>query len=236
MDLKIRGAQKTVLGLFKTHSQTFALAGGTALELYYFNHRFSKDLDFFSPIYDPKEILALVKGFEKVLGNPLKLESEMQLKGRAKVRFYIVPIKGASFPLKIDFVQDVVFDHPEIKKFKGVPVYSVKSIYLQKVIAITGTILGESPIGAEEITGRDEARDVVDLYYLSKEVTPLSEFMKELPRPYQRGLNIWYRKFSRHDFKMGVLELELYDQKLDSTEIIRYLDNEIKNFFKEEIR
>lgn len=235
MDIKIREAQKKVLELFKTHAKTFALAGGTALELYYFNHRFSKDLDFFSSVYDAKEMETLVKEFGRVLGSPLKLESQMQLKGRAKVRFYIVPIKGASFPLKIDFVQDVIFEHPEIKKFAGVPVYSAKSIYLQKVIAVTGTILGESPIGADETTGRDEARDGVDLYYLSKEVMPLREFMKELPRPYQRGLNIWYRKFSRHDFKMGVLELELYDQKFDSTKIIRHLENEIKEFFKEEL-
>lgn len=47
MDLKIRKAQKKILGIFAKRTRSFALAGGTALELYYLYHRFSFDLDFF---------------------------------------------------------------------------------------------------------------------------------------------------------------------------------------------
>ena len=229
MDLKIREAQKKTLNIIRDYSKTFALCGGTALELYYLNHRFSKDLDFFSARYDPKEIGNLADKIGRGLGSPLKLESELALKNRARVRFYAAPIQGASYPLKIDFVQDVIFDKPKIKRFNGVPVYDVGEIYRQKIVAVTGTTLGESEVGREEIRGRNEARDGVDLYYLSKKIRPLRRFVKELPRPQQRGMVIWYRTFSRQDFKLGFLDLELYDKQCDSKEIIRYLEGEIES-------
>lgn len=47
MDRAIRKAQKDVLKVFAGKAKDFALAGGTALELYYLHHRFSADLDFF---------------------------------------------------------------------------------------------------------------------------------------------------------------------------------------------
>ena len=65
MDIKIRDMQKQILGVFPREAKHFALAGGTALELYYLQHRFSSDLDFFSPRYDVAEIKNLISAFEK---------------------------------------------------------------------------------------------------------------------------------------------------------------------------
>jgi len=47
MDEIVRRIQLKVLQEFSKLSKTFALSGGTALELFYLGHRFSKDLDFF---------------------------------------------------------------------------------------------------------------------------------------------------------------------------------------------
>ena len=65
MGKEIRDAQQKILKVFSKTAKNFALAGGTALELYYLNHRFSADLDFFSSTYDTAEIHALVCAFKK---------------------------------------------------------------------------------------------------------------------------------------------------------------------------
>jgi predicted nucleotidyltransferase component of viral defense system len=49
MDKIIRQAQLEALRAFARTTKSFALSGGTALELFYLKHRFSRDLDFFSP-------------------------------------------------------------------------------------------------------------------------------------------------------------------------------------------
>ena len=136
MNLKIRRAQRKILSIFSTKAKNFTLAGGTALELYYLNHRFSADLDFFSPKYDFAEIDNLVLAFKKSTEGKIKLESEFIASGRARVRFYTIPIKASSRLLKIDFVEDVIFDKPHIKRFNGVAVYSIENIKLLPLPAL----------------------------------------------------------------------------------------------------
>lgn len=56
MDKELRKKQLSILKTFSACSEGFALAGGTALELFYLHHRFSADLDFF-PLIIPQERL-----------------------------------------------------------------------------------------------------------------------------------------------------------------------------------
>ena len=107
MDSKIREAQKKILGVFAKSAKSFALSGGTALELYYLHHRFSADLDFFSPKYNISEIEKLVSAFQKVVGTNMSLKEELSVEGKARVRFYIASVKGTKRPLKIDFVSNL---------------------------------------------------------------------------------------------------------------------------------
>lgn len=233
MDQKIRKAQNEILGVFSKETKDFALAGGTALELYYLYHRFSKDLDFFSPKYDIKEIERLIAAFEKRAKNKIKLQSEFVINGRARVRFYIVSVKGLRAPLKIDFVEDVIFTKPDIKRIKGVQVYSAEDIYLQKIAAVAGMRPAIDETGREIIEGgRREARDAFDIYMLSKKIKPLHLFLRSVPRYLQRGIVHWYRSFSRQEMKLGMLDLDIYDKKFSSKEMIIYLENEIKEFAK----
>lgn len=132
-DDAIRKTQIAVLKVFGQYSKTFALAGGTALELYYFQHRFSRDLDFFSPTYDIKEIEDLVGAFEESLHKSVRLENTFTAPSHAHVRFYTVPTQSPPKRLKIDFVEDVLFTKPDIQKRDGVPVYAAKNIYIQKI-------------------------------------------------------------------------------------------------------
>ena len=117
MDTKIRETQRRILNVFSREARHFALAGGTALELYYLHHRFSADLDFFSPKYDITEIQNLISAFQKQVNRKIQLESELTAGGKAKVRFYTLPVMESSRPLKIDFVEDVFFKKPTTFSF-----------------------------------------------------------------------------------------------------------------------
>jgi len=152
---------------------------------------------------------------------------------RARVRFYSVYLKEAGTPLKIDFIEDIIFRKPNIKRFDGIPVYSVEDIYYQKILAFVGTRLKIDETGKEAIAGRGEARDIVDVYYLSKRIIPLHSFIKKLPPLYRRGIVYWYRTFSRNDFKLDVLDLDIYDRDFDVGTLIRHFDMEIKKIVKE---
>jgi len=231
MDRKLREMQEKILEVFSKRSHGFALSGGTALELYYLHHRFSADLDFFSPGYDVAEIERLVPEFKKAAGS-IKMQSEFIAPNKARVRFYIVSFKGFKRMLKIDFVEDVIFKNPDIRRIKGVPVYSAENIYFQKITAITGTGLIYDDTGREIIQGRREARDVYDIYMLSRKIKPLHIFLNELPPLFQRGMVHWYRTFSRQDIKLALLDLDIYDRNFDSRRMIFYLEGEIKKFME----
>lgn len=168
MNLKIKQAQKVLLEAFAKNAGGFALAGGTALELYYLHHRFSADLDFFSPQYNLAQIDDIISGLKKHAKGGIKREAEFIAENHARVRFYSILLKNLKRPIKIDFVEDVLFKKPAIKRFSGVPVYGVENIYLQKAIAITGTQVQQDGVGRQVMRGRTEARDAFDIYVLSK--------------------------------------------------------------------
>ncbi len=236
MDNHIRKAQNKFLKAFSEVKTSFALAGGTALELYYLNHRFSLDLDFFSSVYKLEEIEKIINSAQKHFKSKITLENEFSAAGRAKVRFYIVKVEGTNRPLKIDFVQDVFLNKPNIKEIEGVKVYSAEDIYLRKIIAISGLSLESDQIGRQMFSGRRKVRDTFDLYMLSKKVKPLSEFLKDVPANFQRGLIHWYRSFPRREFKLALLDLDIYDKKIDSKKVIIYLEDQIKEFISGQLK
>lgn len=235
MDRIIRDNQLKLLGTFAGATKTFALSGGTALELFYLKHRFSRDLDFFSPKYDLKEIDGLVLKFGEAIKGSIEFENEFVTPDHAKVRFYAAKIKGTDSSLKIDFIEDVFFAKPSIKKFNNIPVYDIKNIYFQKIMTLTGTHLMKDETGREITTGRRAVRDIIDVYYLSRKIEALHEFIKKLDRQYQRGIVQWHRSYSRHEVKLGALDLEIYDKNFDVSEMIRYLEGEMKKFMHEVI-
>lgn len=232
MDPAIRSAQKEILRIFARRPGRFALAGGTALELFYLHHRFSADLDFFSPDWNPSEIGCLVEAFQRDCHRRARLESELEAAGKARVRFYTMLMTGARRPLKIDFVEDVLFRKPVIRRKAGVPVYSVENIYLQKIAAIAGTGVRVDEVGREVSEGRGEARDVFDLYMLSRNIRPLHRFLPQTPLPWQKGIVHWYRTFSRQELKLALMDMEIYDPKFDSRAMIRHLEEEIQQFIR----
>src|SRR3989338_8805 len=236
MDQKIRQAQKEILKIFALKPRSFALAGGTALELFYLRHRFSFDLDFFSPKYAQAEIDDLTAEFKKITKSKIKREAEFIAGNKARVSFYTMPLEGSDRPLKIDFVEDVFFAKPVIKRFSGVPVYSVENIYIQKLIAITGTHPEIDEIGRQFTQGRREGRDIFDIYTLSMKIEPLHSFLKKTSNMIQKGIVHWYQTFSRQELKLALLDLNIYDNKFDAKQMIMYLEDEIKEFVRQALK
>jgi hypothetical protein len=112
----------------------------------------------------------------------------------------------------------------------------LKNIYLQKVVTLTGIREKINEIRREIVEGgRREARDVYDIYMLSRKAYPLHKFIKKQPRYIQRGLIHWYQSFSRQDLMLGLLDLDIYDKKFNAKKMIIYLEEEIKKFMKEEL-
>lgn len=233
MNAALREAQELALKVFSEKAKDFALAGGTALELYYLHHRFSADLDFFSREYNTLEINSVVEAFKKQVNKKIKLEAEFIANGRAKVKFYTMPVKGSSRPLKVDFVQEVIIDKPKIRKIKGLRVYSAENLYLHKISAISGTQAQIDEVGRQITEGRNEARDAFDVFMLSKKIQPLHLFLRSAPSIFQRGMVHWFRTFSRQELKLSLMDLDIYDKKFDSREMIVHLESEIKQFIKE---
>lgn len=210
----------------------FALAGGTALERYYLRHRFSRDLDFFAVRYNPAAAERFVKRIQGRLGCVVGDKLELIAGNRARVVSYVLTGKGLKRPLKIDFVEEVLIERPEITRLGGVPVYSVRDIYFHKVAAVCGTGEIRDVAGKPLPSGRDEPRDAFDLYVLSTKIEPLRLFLRTVPRIYQKGFIRWVRTFSRMDLKIGLLDLDIYLEGFDSREMIRHIDDQAGEFIR----
>ncbi|MBU0570146.1 nucleotidyl transferase AbiEii/AbiGii toxin family protein [Patescibacteria group bacterium] len=131
-------------------TKQFFLTGGTALSYFYFEHRFSEDLDFFSEErYNPKRILSWVSS----VGDSLKAKKieQQDLTGQHTFFFYF----SRNTKVKVDF-SHFPFDHlGTFKKFNSLRVSSIDDIAINKVHAITT---------------RKRARDYLDLYLCIREL------------------------------------------------------------------
>lgn len=186
----------------------FYLAGGTALAKFYFQHRDSYDLDFFSQDYSPAKIRELVGVIEKATGKKLRLLEESRKEGFAKFSIYDLALRKNE-SLKIDFVEDVSPLLNPLKRVDGVDVLSLDDIYLRKIHAISGTLPMTDRVGGTRfLGGREEAKDFYDAYQLSSTYKRLSRFALEHCNDLQKEALIrWYHTYSRPEIKVGLMEL-----------------------------
>ena len=215
----IKSEQKKIVGFVTKKFKKYYLTGGTALS-FYFNHRFSEDLDFFSQRYTKEDPDKIMNFIAKLTGFKFKLEAEQDDPKLIPMKVYFLELKKGCI-LKIDFVQDFQ------KNIKGVKngMHSVEDIYYRKMSIGTRTAGKLDIVGKEISAGRQSVKDLFDIYYLSKHHKPLSEFFFEY-FSYDKAESFiaWYKGFNRLDLKVGLLDLI---SKVNTSEVIRYLDNEI---------
>ena len=215
----IKSEQRKINKLVTKKFRKYYLTGGTALS-FYFDHRFSEDLDFFTQDYrkeDPDQIINFVY---KECGFEFKLEAEQDDPKLIPMKVYSLGLKKQCV-LKIDFVQDF---EKNIKRIRN-GMHSIEDIYCRKISAGMGTTKKQDTTGRIIHAGRHSAKDLFDLYYLSKHHRALSEFFFEyFPYDKAEALIAWYRTFNRMNLKIELLDLV---PKADTDKVITHLDDEI---------
>jgi hypothetical protein len=140
--------QDKILLALKPVISSFYLTGGTALGRFYLSHRFSEDLDFF--VNDSESFHSMLKNIEKVLFSKFQVLKHQTIIYDDFVRYYIEDEESV---LKIEFVNDVNYrcGSPYIYDFGLID--TPWNILANKLTAIVG---------------RDEPKDVFDIYFIAK--------------------------------------------------------------------
>ncbi len=219
--------QKVVLAALSDQIEDFYLVGGTALSSFYFHHRESYDLDFFTKDFSWKRVNEVVKGLEQKTGKKVQTALEEKAKKFAQRRTCEMSL-GNKESLKIDFVEDFLDVLKPFTKVNGVNVASLDDIYYRKVYAVTGVPDSGDKLGKIKTKGgRQEARDLFDLYYLSHTYKRLSSFVQEFSdQVYVEGLVTWWQSINKRDMQQGIGEI-ITDKKLEYVEIDKHLGKEM---------
>lgn len=139
--------QDRVLETIFSGEHGFYLTGGTALNRFYKEVRYSEDLDLFSNddinFYDDIDTI-----FELLQRHGI--EYRLDVKSRD---FFRIFAKQDDIELKIDFVNDRVKHFKRLHKQDGIVLDSLENIFANKLTALIG---------------RDEAKDVVDIWLLDR--------------------------------------------------------------------
>jgi len=211
--------QKRIAHMVALRFNDYYLTGGTALAFYY-NHRFSEDLDFFTQKYldnTPDQIMNFIS--EKT-GFPYQLDAEQSRIDFVKMKVYSLKLdKGCK--LKIDMVQDYTENINVIRN----GLHSLNDIYYRKILATIGTTADKSKTGRLIPTGRQSSKDLFDIYYLSRKYKPISKFFLEY-FSYDKAepFFVWYHGFNRTNLKIELMDLV---PNVDTMEVLNHLDNEI---------
>ena len=187
----------------------FYLAGGTALSLFYFRHRLSVDLDFFTQNFSYPDIERIAGYLESALKKKMELKGQ-NLGGKiAKMAVYNIHFT-AKDSLKIDFVEDTVKLLAKTKTVDGISILSLEDIYLRKLYALAGVVKTLDDSGRDGfLGGRAEAKDLYDVYFLSHTFMPVSKFtLKYCDQVMREAVIKWFRTYDRMTMIDGLLGLK----------------------------
>lgn len=234
-DKWIKDHQYAVLGALAGKIDDFYLAGGTALSLFYFQHRISVDLDFFSQKINGKRVKEIVDCLKSALNKEIKLTGQNLKRDEIKMFVYNVYFRKGEV-LKIDFVEDILNLVKKPKLVNGVHILSLEDIYIRKILAVSGSIKGLDKSGrAVFLGGRSDAKDYYDLYYLSHTFMPLSKFAGKYATPVMiEALIRWFRTYDRMSMMDGTLTLAL-GKNIDCKKIEKHFTAEIDLLIQDEL-
>lgn len=177
---QMTGLQRSVLrGFFSSPlSAQFFLTGGTALAGFYFGHRTSVDLDFFTlQTFDHQKLRKHLESIARSAGGEyaVKTDAESLLTGVIKV---------GEESLKVDLVQDIPVHFGTLQAFEVIRVDALENIGSNKITAIYGRLA---------------PKDFVDLYWML-EVDKRLDFEKLLGDAKKKDLGVT-------DFHLGMIFL-----------------------------
>ena len=213
-------AQKQILQVVTSSKSNVYLVGGTALAIRY-KHRYSEDLDFFTQRWTKALHRTLAKRITTATGFPARLIAEQRKPGLAGVAFYNFQITTKDL-LKVDVIED--FDrllHPV--GLDGVA--SLDDICLRKLRAVIGWRGRRSSTGQELSGGRQEAKDLFDVWYLSTHHAPLHEwFPAHFSREDYARLTRWLQAMTRQETTFALLDVA---PGCNTKRIVRHLEEQV---------
>ncbi|MCK4463509.1 MAG: nucleotidyl transferase AbiEii/AbiGii toxin family protein [Candidatus Omnitrophica bacterium] len=224
---KVSKYQNMVLRVLADKVDDFYLAGGTALSLFYFQHRISVDLDFFTHNFSIKRIKEIISYLKNDLKREIKLVGQALKKDKAQMQVYSIYFAKKDI-LKIGFVEDFFKLIKQPKVVDGIKILSLEDIFIRKLYALVGTIPIYDMVGERKIAGgRVEAKDFYDIYYLSNTFMSLSKFADEYTdATTKEGLINWFRSYDRMKMMDGILTLDI-GKKIDCKNMERHFSREI---------
>ena len=227
--------QDKVLRIFSGKADSYCLGGGTALSKFYFNHRQSFDLDFFTERYSRKEIITLIDFLSRESGRVFEVSKEQSKKDRVRVLVFNARV-SPRYLLKVDFIEDYIRRLKPARLINGIWVFSLEDIYLRKVYAVSGTLESLDQIGRRiRIGGRQEAKDFYDLYFISHTFMNLSVFARKYCNPAMREALInWFRSYPRLEIKSGILDLKT-EKRVDYAAMEKHFKVEIDRILEDQI-
>lgn len=235
MNEQLKNQQLRILQQLAGQIDDFYLVGGTALSLFYLDHRESEDLDFFTKSFSPERVVQVVDYLKNQLPAAIDLKAD-NLSEANQIKVMVYNVQMENRVIKIDFVEDVL---PLIRPFQpknGINILSVEDIYLKKIYAVGGFATGLDDIGQVKFEGgRQKAKDLFDLYYLSKEFLSLSEFVSQYcDQPRKEGIIRWFRKFDRVEMKIDLADIKT-KENIEFRDMDKYFKDEVDKILLEEI-
>jgi len=211
------------------------LAGGTALSISYFQHRESYDVDLFTKEFSLERVFHIIKDLEAACNAKAERGGEQLRDGAAKMLIYKI-IFGDGSVCKVDFVEDLFDLLKPLRMIEGINVLSLEDIYLRKIYSVSGYVKSQSITGQDIMTGgRQEAKDLYDLYCLSHISMPLSAFATEYGDAAMReSLVRWFSTYDRMQMKMGLLDLKT-SRQIDARLIEEHFEREVDKLLSDEI-
>lgn len=154
-------------------SKTFCLTGGTALAAFYFGHRDSKDLDFFSHQNFNSQVLSnvidkLAQATNSSISTKVKTDNYNEIYLENKTEEWIQ---------RIDIVEDIPKRFGEILKIDGIKVDSLENIGSNKILTVFN---------------RTEPKDFIDLYFILHNSKLTFQYLFELAKQKDLGLSEFY--------------------------------------------
>jgi len=163
-------AQKKVLQAVVKADLPVYLTAGTALAIR-FGHRRSEDLDFFTQRWSQMLHRKLRKHIERATAFSFRILDERIKPRLAKVAVYECRIVQGGW-MKVEIIED--FD-PLLQPVEPDGIASMDDIYLRKIRAAIGWSSKLSSTGQMAAGGRQDAKDLFDLWYLSTHYAPFHE-------------------------------------------------------------
>lgn len=233
---KVLKERDRVLGILADKMDGFYLAGGTALSLIYFQHRESYDLDFFTKDFSKVKIERIISNLRNESGKTIESIGEQLQGDMARMLVFALKIDDEGRALKLDFIEDAVDLLSSFKRVDGIDVLSLEDIYLRKIFATCGSISKKDAIGRETfVGGRQEVKDLFDLFYLSKTFRPLSDFVFKHCNSAQRAsVVVWQSSYDRFKMKSELTEI-MTDKKITYQEIEKHFQKEVEEIIKRAI-